>query len=384
MSTGNLETRLDNVSAVRTLIDSINDYMNAADQTDDDSIRMIWSSYCDICLQANQRLGECAELIDNGCWYEAVRLAEVEPDLLNVIGQLDFECREAWEQMGVDYGWRRLATVVFDRAESLHEAYEIKRKLNPLIRKHIQLAIARAPLNERLGVMRELSEKDSLSTYWRADVEEFERVRFREIDRLVDHALHHDDYELLVDLIGEFSVTKWIARPTKKLAEKLRSVEADYLSEVALPGLGECLVDAYRIKELDQAIDLRYQWDDALSRLRNINPAWQMSSELSHFVSAPMDWLAGVDAEDNSHRLFEEAINRLLLTCDQRKVKLSQLKIAEQQVLNTGFNVPDDVRGRLNDARMRAMGAAFLEFFGVIAFAFVGLAVVYFLFLKDR
>jgi len=232
--------------------------------------------------------------------------------------------------------------------------------------------------------MRELSEKDSLSTYWRADLEQFERVRFREIDRLVDHALHHEDYELLVELISEFNATRWIARPTKKLTEKLRSVEADYLNQVALPGLGECLVDAYRLEEQDQAIDLRYQWDDAVSRLGNINPAWQMSSELSHLVSTPMDWLAGIDAKDNSHRLFEEAINRLLLTCDQRKVKLSQLKVAEQQVLNTGFNLPDDVRGRLNDARMRAMGAAFLEFFAVIAFAIVGLAVLYFVVLKDR
>ncbi len=361
---------LENLSAVRVLIDRISEYITSSEQTDDPEIQQIWMSYRTICTEINSRLAECVELISTGFWYDAVRLAEIEPDLLNAIQLLDFEARPAWEQLAVDFGWKRLAGVAFDRAESLHRAYEVKETLQPLMKRHIELALVRAPLDERIAVMKKLAASDPYCSTWRQDIELFEKERYGEIDLLIDHAWKSDDYELLVRLIGEFWSDSWLTRPTKKLVQKVGQIESAYLTEVLLPYLATQLAAAQATKDIEQGMTIRGQWNDSIRRVAALTPEWRLPSAVQSSANPCLLWLRGIDDQARLDQDYQSAVAYLQSCCNQHKVTYQQLRDAEQAVLVFGIPLPSHIADQVRQAKFRIAAHVCLLVFGAFAIAF--------------
>jgi len=57
---------------------------------------MDFDKYYEACSETNRRLRECGDLLRKGHRSEAIQLAKIEPDLLDMVQLLEFPEREAW------------------------------------------------------------------------------------------------------------------------------------------------------------------------------------------------------------------------------------------------------------------------------------------------
>ena len=57
---------------------------------------MDFDKYWEACCETNRRLRECGDLLRKGHRSEAIQLAKIEPDLLDMVQLLEFPEREAW------------------------------------------------------------------------------------------------------------------------------------------------------------------------------------------------------------------------------------------------------------------------------------------------
>ncbi len=378
MSIAELDFPLKNASDVRALVDEIREYLSAADQTEYEGIRETWRQYVAYCFQVNRRLSECMELLDAGAWSESVRISEIEPDLIGVIQLLDFKQREEWEQFGIDFGWERLTEIVFDRAELLYNAYEQKQKLAPLFQKHILLSLSQSPLNQRLDVMRQLMKRDKYSTFWREDIESYEKVRFKELLSLAEWALEHQDYDLLEDVFDEFQNAPWIAKPVPQIIKGIEKIEMKDLIARNLPDLSMQLKDAYLGRDINSAFTARDVWLEIVRRIKEINPGWRGDPECKKLSEPCLQWLKKSERQEGEDRLFQEAVNNLFDVTNQKGVKWATLNNAVKQVERLGSPVPDDAQSAVRIAKLKIIGnISFLVAITLGGLALIGIVLLF-------
>jgi hypothetical protein len=173
------------------------------------------SEYEMLCTAVNDRLTGCLMQINAGNPREAVRMAEEQPRLMDLFAAIDLSDpeRQDWEDFLVT-NERPVPTFIHrDKAETLSEAYgQQSPDVDRLAAELRILILARAPLGERLGVLRKLAALDARFT---SDLHEWKKVRLEQLDRDVDeaHRLRQSDPQSsisqLVALLNELTSGDW-------------------------------------------------------------------------------------------------------------------------------------------------------------------------------
>jgi hypothetical protein len=171
--------------------------------------------------QVNERLQRCEGLLRKGLRSEALQLAELEPRLLDQVALLDFPELEDWEEILRFYGLEVPTSLLLDVALQIQDAMISEQPLSVVMKQHRKLAIARAPLAWRLRVLRQIERLDPGNPNWSEDVEAWEKVRLKELDREVDEAILKADLERCEGLKEEVQSEGWHIRPPETLLKRL-------------------------------------------------------------------------------------------------------------------------------------------------------------------
>ena len=115
-----------------------------------DFLRMAAADYSVACDELNERLRRCGTLLKKGLRSEAIQLAEIEPNLLDLVATLDFPERQHWVDVLTLNGIVAPRPLMLDVAADLNEAYAIEQPLTELLRQHRLLALSRGPLSLRV------------------------------------------------------------------------------------------------------------------------------------------------------------------------------------------------------------------------------------------
>jgi hypothetical protein len=222
-----------------------------------------------VCRWADARLRRCEDYLRRGLINEAIHLAEVAPPVLEVVSVLDFPDRGQWDEIVNLYNLPAAPRVNIDRAGTLNQAYAQHQLLEPLLREHRRLALARAPLHERLAVLRQLAQADPGNPLWLDDVREFEGAALAEVARLGEEAHRRNDVETLEALVQEVEEGTWQAPPPPGLKAQLRSLLTT--ANVArarerLPEIVRNLDRAMKRGDVDGAASLLAGADEELAR----------------------------------------------------------------------------------------------------------------------
>ena len=139
-----------------------------------DFLRSAAADFLVACDETNDRLAAAAALLKQGLRSEAIRLCEVEPNLLDTVATLDFPEREQWNGLVAQYGIVAPPPLMLEWASVLNEAYALEQPLADLLRRHRLAALARGPLPVRIGLLRKLAECDADNPAWQEDLTVFE------------------------------------------------------------------------------------------------------------------------------------------------------------------------------------------------------------------
>jgi len=232
--------------AVATLAEYI-----ASDNMDiPDTVKSAAGVYATACQKVNERLVTCDQLLRAGQRSEALRQAQLEPDVLKLYASLEFPGRASWEDAAGRIGLpvpQRLNAVV---ARRLNKAFAESQSTEDLLRQHRSLALARAPLQRRLDILRLLAKAEPNHLGWADDLRAYEAARFEEIRASVADSRRELTWESVNDLLSDITGGGWLTPApvdligmVQDLHDRFRRAQGERVLAAINPRLSQAVAD---------------------------------------------------------------------------------------------------------------------------------------------
>ncbi len=312
-----------------------------------EEVLAVSAEFSELAAEINSRMTNCTRLLRSGFRDEAIELAEQKPRLLEQLQLVDFPEREMWVDFLFVNGIAAPPELLTQEAEELQAAYEQQRQLVPLMRQHRLLALAHAPIGNRVDVLRKLQKADPLNPLWPDDVEIFERARLAEIQSEMATAKSRGDAVQLKALNDELA-QKWSVPIPQELRRATQTATATVAAKAAreqMKALADELNQALAALDILRGRRLRDQWNRLL-------PDARLGDEdgLTRQTREALSWLADADLQDNEEREFQRACRQLELAIDER-IGLAEVERLMYAVQKFDREAPATLWKRANEYR---------------------------------
>ncbi|MDG2470901.1 MAG: hypothetical protein P8M80_16595, partial [Pirellulaceae bacterium] len=363
---------------------SLNDYQRAVaalrqcmqnvDSLMESEFQEIADAYNAAVSEVNVRLTRCAGLLQQGMRAQAILEANVEPNLVDAVASLDIAELFQWMQLAKQYGCAA-SQLDMESAKILNQAYDAHVPLEPLLRVYRKLALQRAPLSERLAVLRKIADTDSHNLAWQEDLEAFERARIEElraeivpliksIDKNVDAGNHQNLEKIFQELTGSV----WTEQPPKEIINRVKAARDKSTTDIHYEQLKELelqLNDAFNELDFERARDLRDRWDGIIASC----PLTHDDPVLTRAQSA-LGWIREEEIREEQRFEIEEAIAQLEQLLDSGG---SLADIDAQIAMATKYDepLPDYLFERVENYRIRLQKKRTQKFVALITGLFL-------------
>ncbi len=312
-------------------IDDIQSILYSGGMLPLDALSSLSQSYARACEEANQRLRGCQELLRKGLRAEAIQRCDVEPNLLDLVNTLDFPERAQWCAVLRDSKLATPPELLIEVAADLNAAYAQEEPLTAMMRRHRLLALARAPLQQRISTLRQILEADPENPIWEEDLKSYERVRHDQIQTATAIASRQNDVGALSALEREVQEPSWKEPPPAALVRGISQATVKARISRAreeLAALAPKLSSAHSEMAYDEAFQLREHWRGA-AREANLQP----SDPLAQSIASVLEWLEIEDEKQANKRAFTMAVAELEQALDDNaaQVELERLHARSQQ-----------------------------------------------------
>lgn len=182
-----------------------------------------------------------------------------------------------------------------DAAQQLQEAIVDEQPLEELLRQHRRLAIAKAPLQWRLKVLRTLVKTDSLNPVWREDQVQWETIRLKQIPNELKRAIEAKEILAVRDISTELNNSNWAIKPPADLCKRAASSASSFHFDeqvLQLRSIADRLHAAYSEGNEAAASRQSQAWNDIVRTLSKPLP-----EDVAQSVEPAMEWLKGCAEE---------------------------------------------------------------------------------------
>lgn len=308
-----------------------------------DLLRESTADYAAAVEEVNARLRKCGELIAKGLRSEALRLCELEPNLLDLVSLLDLPELPIWREKLREYELANPPSLNLDVAAELNNAYAIEEPLTAVLRKHRLHALARSSLPVRIATLRELAQMDPDNVAWHDDLRIFEKARHEEIVQEADRAARRGDVQALANLDEEIQCTAWVEAPRAAVVKAVRSSNSrtrSSASRAELAALAPQLNDAFAQFDEDRGLQLRARW---LACAEIAQPA--PDDPAVELATPALAWLDQVVAAQQADHEYRAALYQLEVALEEG-ASLGELERFGHAVLRTEQGMPEAVERR--------------------------------------
>lgn len=300
-----------------SLPDEIRKALERPDGVSEETMAPLASRYDEEVRAVNERLDEAVALLRKNLRSEAIQSANRRPNVMDTAVGLDFAERFEWQEILQFLGVPVPQQLDQDKVQQLNEAIVETQPIEELLKQHRKLAIARAPLNWRLKVLRRIAEVDTMNPIWLEDIENYESVRRKTLATEVGNAIKENDTTAIASLYNELTQTTWLTPPPAELSESLQGVIAnnEYNEKLqAMQNVAAQLHAAFSEFNEPQARNLRSDWSNACNDLNGPVPA-----ELSEEVEPALTWISELDSQADAAQHRNTALNHLTQTLDSSR-----------------------------------------------------------------
>jgi hypothetical protein len=337
---------------ISNTIATIRSCLGSTDLTLSDQLREAAENYSEACRQTNERLGRCEQLLRQGLRAEAIRQAEIDPDLLEMVAELDFEGKDQWDERLTLNDLPSPPAINRKAVEFLNRAYAEEAPLAELLKHHRLLALARAPLSERVQTVRLLAKAEPANAAWSEDVAAFEAARMDEMRTELRQIHQNNDWPRMRALSAEVINGGWQSFLPLELTS---DIEREYKRQARLDAEVKFKTHRALLKQAIDALDLTrcHQVRDLMERVcaeRQIS----QDDPLLEPLQPLLDWVSEQDRLAKENRRFEKACRDLTDAIGQ-KAHPSVLKPLYQAVVDFKRPVPNEVEQVYQD-HLRRIG----------------------------
>lgn len=252
-----------------------------------EGIDALIESHRQLLVDLHARLEHCVQLLRQGLISEAIHDAEHPSNLLLHIAAIDFAELPAWQKIIQTHRQAQLPVIPDALVVELDEAFPRAKRLENLLKRHRQLALAKMPLRDRIQVLRQLQKADAVNPVWQDDLLVLERARQKRIAVEIEQAASINDLPQLQRLWEEVN-QKWIEpmQPALISDMKLRitQLEQRALGE-KLETIWASLEAAHQNKDVAAAEPLLAQWKELQPKwFGQQRPEWNKAKIIASWV----------------------------------------------------------------------------------------------------
>ncbi len=299
---------------------------------------LVWAEqFAELAQVAGERLDRCVELLRLGQRSEAIRLADLAPNLIDLLAALDFPELDAWRLVCEHMDLPVPRPLGAERAAELNEAYAVDQPTKQLLRQWRVEAIARAPLAQRLATLRRLVELEPQNVAWQTDLKRYESARLEQMAATLSQVYGNKDLTTLAAWIQELTTSSWSVPVPSRLVEAINKAHGELARQSAR---AEMIELAGRLHEAHAALDeaagrrLRDRWRELL-RLY-CPPA---DDPLLEKAAPALDWLEQCDQRQARHRRHQRAVANLQQAVEERAT-VDELDRLHTQATADGYELP--------------------------------------------
>lgn len=328
------------MSDYQPLIDEVRALARGNDQSLTPRLEDAAGRFRTACLAVNGRLRRCEEFLSRGLRSEAVAFAQAEPPLLDALAALDFPERWQWDELIGLNGLPPSPILLVETATALNRAFPEVQALEPLLRAHRRLALARAPFSERLAQLAKLRQAEPANSVWIEEADCLELALARQLQTVAERAAAAGDIVALARTATEAYAVPWRAGMPVALSDRMRAIR---LRKIAAD-----LDVAVRAQNASMATALRDEWTalDPASVLPPNDPVWRG-------VTAGLHWTGKEEVRQANRDAFREALDELDLTIYRSGATLEEMRGAWTKAMKFRLSIPADVEARYDEAVKR-------------------------------
>jgi hypothetical protein len=312
------------------IAEEVRNFIESEDQTRDPQLEALAQAYADACKQANARLRRCGDLLGRGLRSEAIHLAQESPELLDVVAALDVAGLDVWENACAMYGLAKPPRLAMETASELNEAYSAEEPLKASLDSLRLLALARAPVIDRLIVTRRLRALDPGTPHWSQDAIELERACLVSVRQDVARVVQSGDAVKAHQLAEALSSPDWVEPPPRELVSALAQIE--------LQGLLQDISHAQSAGEVSKVS----RFTDIVTKLvakRGITPTPAQSAG----IAGAQSWAAQQKRQAASQQQHRE-LCAMLEAAIRANLPLAELEKTYIHVQSEGLKVPETLQ----------------------------------------
>lgn len=274
---------------VRELIRTMQGYLQSPETADPQFVRDESVEYNEWCHEVNVRLTEVASFIDRGLREDAIEVSNTNGDLLELFEILDFPERDQWLALINRFALQLPPPLDYESGVKLNAAHARLNELTPILQKHRLLNLSRAPLSQRIALLRLLHSKDPNNPIWPTDATALQKARVEELKEQIDSVIAAEDTLTLDAIDKELHHGQWWVEVPKSLRTKVQHAKLRFRNESRRSQLqhriGE-LQNAYAAFAVDEAITIADHVRAALAE-RNI----AANDPLTHDAQPALAWV---------------------------------------------------------------------------------------------
>lgn len=366
----------------RGVVDEIRSCVYSPDQTKSDELVEAARQYAEACRAANERLTRCADFLEKGLRTQAIELAEAQPDLLEIVNILSFAELDEWQELAAGYGLDRPQPLKLDVAAAISQAYGLEQQLEKLLKQHRRLALERAPVKERLKVLRRIAATDVTAQYWRDDIAQFERHRVRELIEAGKQAVQNGSLPMLRQWVHDFEAEEWSQPLPSDVDAQYQKIARLAYEQAVLPELAKQILAAMRKLDLNRLHAFRTRWDEIVSMLGAGNNQWGPPQHLMATVNPAFQYLEQ-QLLNQRYAAFQQDVSDLLSAIrSERPAEEVSFLLAKAE--SHGFPLSADVQIEHANYLTGARQAKALSLGALVAIIVGAISAVVFLFFMGR
>lgn len=295
-------------------VETIRAFLRTDTVTMNSELAAVAADFAEMCRDANVRLSRCADFLHEGLRGEAIEYANTKPSLMDLTAALDFKELVEWERLCGSLGLPRASRLALDTANSLREAVKDHEPLRELLQKHRYLALARAPLADRLALVRQLIAADPANKTWKLEANELEQARLATLRNEAAAAIRAGETDSVNRLLDELNAGPWQNHVPAELKETLQRTSQSLNQAKAIADL-KALVprvrEAYAAMSYDECQQVFSQWAKIVK-----GSTLQVPPELRQEIMPLARWIDEQDERRARERQFQEACGEVKMAAE--------------------------------------------------------------------
>ena len=335
------------IAEIHELLESVRVTLASSMNPNQEELAQIHTELDTEIRNANKRLRECDALLAEGHRSEAIQLAEQEPNLLEVVGILDFPELPEWNDFVAEHGFTVTPELQIDIATDINDAYSEDAPLERLLRKFRVLSLGRSPLRSRIDLLRQIAKRDAGTPYWKEDLKVYEQARVRQIGDESRDAISSQDFAAVRRLSEELHKKPWLVKPDRRVVERIDQTMAKIKKMDAvrsLVGVTDQIRAAQAAGDKELGKSLGPKWQEVAQKCDQSSAAFSDAQE----EAAPLlKWIRDLGEEEEDAKLHASEVKKLQKVLRSQNSSLEDIYRHYDRVAEFDqFEIPEAVQDR--------------------------------------